>query len=107
MKKLRLENILNSEFKIKKLSINKVSKDCKIPKSVLHGWLNGVIPSAKNLYHIKTLCEYLGLSIEQILFGEINKIKECSNLFETTFNDGNSQYKLIILKLNKINPTGQ
>lgn len=102
MKKLKLEDSLNAQFKSKKLTINQVAKDCRIPKSVLHGWLNGTIPSAKNLHHIKTLCEYLELSIEQILFGKINIANEGATLFETTFMDGDEKYRLIIVKINQL-----
>ncbi len=38
------------------------------PISVLHGWINGVLPSAKNLHHIHSLSEHLKIPISVLHF---------------------------------------
>lgn len=97
MKKIKLEDNLKAEFKLKSLTVTKVAKACHIPQSVLHGWLHGTLPSAKNIHHIKTLCDYLNISIDKILFGRDTKNKIV--MFESTFNDGDEQYRLTVEKM--------
>lgn len=75
-----------------------MARDCGIPISVLHGWVNGTIPSAKNLHHIKSLCTYLQVSIDKLLFDE-NLTRASLILFQSEFMDGKTKYKLIIEKV--------
>lgn len=94
-----LKKILKSELERRKLSINQVANDCNIPSSVLHGWINGTLPSAKNLHHIKTLSDYLGISTDQMLFNSEGRSRTHLILFSSTFMDGDVQYKLTIEKV--------
>jgi hypothetical protein len=97
MVELKLSKVLQKELKARKITINAIAKECKIPVSVLHGWINGTLPSAKNLHHIKTLTSYLGLSTDHLLFGASSNNRH--TLFSSTFMDGNTQYRLIIEKV--------
>lgn len=99
MKKLNFENNLKSEFKLRQLTVTKVAKECHIPQSVLHGWLNGTLPSAKNIHHVKTLCEYLGVTIDKILFDIDSKDKKI--IFQQTFKDGVINFTLTVEKANE------
>ena len=94
---IKLKEILETELKRRNLSINHVARDCEIPVSVLHGWVNGTLPSAKNLHHIKTLAKYLGMQVDNMLFEESTH----SNLilFTSTFMDGDTQYKLTVERI--------
>lgn len=98
MNKIRLSHVLKAELKTRDLTINKMAKDCSIPVSVLHGWINGTVPSAKNIHHIKTLSEYLNVSVEKLLFDNSSTPSRLI-LFSSTFMDGKTQYKLTIEKL--------
>lgn len=97
MVEVKLNKILQKELKARKITINGLAKECKIPISVLHGWVNGTLPSAKNLHHIKSLTEYLGLTTDQLLFGSTSNSRH--TLFSNTFMDGKTQYRLIIEKV--------
>ena len=96
---IKLKDSLAKELKRRKLSITKLAKSCGIPTSVLHGWINGTLPSAKNLHLIKVLSDYLKLPVDEMLFEE-NEEKDPSSLilFSSTFRDGDAQYKLTIEK---------
>lgn len=96
---IKLKEILQSEFERRNLSINQVANDCNIPSSVLHGWFHGSLPSAKNLHHIQTLAEYLGLQVDRMLFDTKKEKESRLILFSSTFRDGDTQYKLTIEKI--------
>lgn len=65
--KIELQYILKRELKTRNLTINGLAKDCGIPTSVLHGWLQGVLPSAKNLHHIGALAKKFDLPVSVLL----------------------------------------
>ncbi len=96
--KVKIQNILKEELDKKKLTINKIANECNIPVSVLHGWVNGTLPSAKNLHLVKVLSDYLNISIPHLLFAEKNN-NDHLILFSSTFRDGETQYKLTIEKV--------
>jgi predicted Holliday junction resolvase-like endonuclease len=97
---IKLKEVLEKEFKRRKLSINHVANECNIPISVLHGWVkDGVIPSGKNLIHIKSLSEFLGIPVDYMLFENSDEKPSHLILFSSTFRDGNTQYKLTIEKV--------
>jgi predicted transcriptional regulator len=100
MSKIKLQEILKLELKVRKITLNALAKECAIPPSVLHGWLHGTLPSAKNLRHIKTLSDYLQISIDKILFGDKSKDQQKQILFQSTFTDGKAQYKVTVEKIN-------
>ena len=100
MSKIKIQDILKQELKVRKLTLNALAKECSIPPSVLHGWLNGTLPSAKNIHHIKTLSDFFDVSIEKLLFGEKQKEASRSILFQSTFTDGKTQYRLTVEKIN-------
>jgi transcriptional regulator with XRE-family HTH domain len=96
MKKILLEETLKEEFRLKRISLTKVARDCHIPPSVLHGWLHGTLPSAKNINHIKTLADYLGYSVDHLLFGkQVTKNKK-TIISKTTFTENGIDYHLTI-----------
>lgn len=97
--KINLQQVLKREMKNRGISINKLSKSCRIPVSVLHGWIQGALPSAKNLHHIQSLSEYLGLSFEMLLFNREPSRKNAIILFSSEFIDGKSKYKILIEKM--------
>lgn len=99
--KVILETTLKRELKARRLTINAVAKACSIPISVLHSWVNGVLPSAKNLHHIATLANYLEIPVATLLFGETENSKSEISLFSSTFKDGKSEYRMTIKKVSK------
>ncbi len=96
--KMYLQQNLRKNLRLRRETIYSVSKACGIPTSVLHGWTNGVLPSAKNLHHVWTLCEYLDIPLATMLF---NKRIEKINSFivhDSEFTDGETKYRLFIEK---------
>jgi transcriptional regulator with XRE-family HTH domain len=97
---IKLNKILEKELKRRKLSITQLANDCGISVSVLHGWVKGTLPSAKNLHQIKTLSEHLKIPVDQMLFtGSDEDQRSHLILFSSTFRDGDTQYKLTIEKI--------
>lgn len=101
MKKIRLAEALSREIEERDMTVSKLAKECKIPISVLHGWINGTSPSAKNIHHLYSLCQYLDLSLDQLLFGVRTSMKDRSIIFQSIFMDGENQYKLTVEKISK------
>lgn len=98
MAKIVIEKILKREVKSRKIAMNQLAQECGIPASVLHGWANGTLPSAKNLHHIQTLSTYLRISVEELLFGSKGIIQN-KVLFSSTFVDGDSEYRIVLEKM--------
>jgi len=98
---IKLREVLKRELKNRNESINSVAKNCSIPSSVLHGWLQGVLPSAKNLHLLKNLSDYFQIHISELLFNIRDEKSKNTILFTSEFVDGNRKYKLVIEKLEK------
>jgi Cro/C1-type HTH DNA-binding domain len=99
MAKFKLHETLKGALDAHDKSITKLAKECKIPVSVLHGWVNGTLPSAKNLHHVIKLSAHLEISIEELLFGLKSSQGQTSNIFTCNFVDGGDKYRLIIQKI--------
>jgi hypothetical protein len=89
-KEIRLSHVLQRELKGKVLS--RVAKEVGVSVSILHDWYSSSRkPSAKNMWQLKKLADYLGLSLEQILFDEQIERQIISS---TTFTDRGVQYRV-------------
>ena len=99
MAKFKLHETLKGALNAHDKSITQLAKECKIPVSVLHGWVNGTLPSAKNLHHVLKLSLHLEVSIEELLFGARSSKETSNNVFSCNFVDGNEKYRLIIQKI--------
>jgi hypothetical protein len=94
-KELRLSQVLHRELSGKVLS--RVAKEVGISTSVLHDWHSSARkPAAKNLWQLRKLADYLGLSLEEILFDEKTKrTVVCSEVFS----DQGIHYRLTIERI--------
>lgn len=99
--KIQLQQVLKREIKSRGASINSVAKACKVPLSVLHGWVNGVLPSAKNLHHVKSLSDYFGVPVSLLLFNTLEEKSNAVVLFNSEFSDGEIKYRLLVEKIKK------
>ncbi len=94
-KEIKLSQVLQRELKGKVLS--RVAKEIGVSVSILHDWYSSSRkPSAKNMWQLKKLADYLGLTLEQILFDE--KV-ERQIISSTTFTDRGVQYRVNIEKV--------
>ncbi|MBK8201522.1 MAG: helix-turn-helix transcriptional regulator [Bdellovibrionales bacterium] len=99
--KIELQQVLKRELKSKHLTINGLARECKIPVSVLHSWIQGVLPSAKNLHHIASLAKFLELPVSVILFDRDEAKPNATVLFNSEFADGEHKYRLSVEKIKK------
>jgi transcriptional regulator with XRE-family HTH domain len=99
--KVELQAVLKKELKSRRLTINGLARDCGIPASVLHGWLQGVLPSAKNLHHIAVLSKQLDIPVAILLFNKDESKPNSTVLFNSEFADGDHKYRLLVEKIRK------
>lgn len=97
--KVELQQVLKRELKNRHMTINGLAKACGIPLSVLHSWVQGVLPSAKNLHHIAELSKYLGLPISVLLFNRDERKPDATVMFNSEFQDGEHRYRLSVEKI--------
>ena len=96
-KEIKLSRVLQRELKDRVIS--KVAKEVKIGGSLLHDWHSGArTPSAKNMWQLKKVADYLGLTLEEVLFDEKTDRELISS---TTFTDRGLQYRVSIEKVKK------
>ena len=82
--------------KLNGTNLSALSREIGVTKQQLHSWVHGkVTPSLKNAEQLRQLARHLGLTIEELLFGE-----EASSLISSiTFTDDGKTYELTIKKL--------
>ena len=83
---------------LKGLELKKVSKDCKIPQSTLHGWLNNATPSLRSVEQLQRLCSYLSLDLSELILDSSMALKS-EVITSTIFSDGKTKYKITVEKL--------
>lgn len=96
---IKLKQVLKRELKARNQSITSLAKSCGIPTSVLHGWVGGTTPSAKNLHMLKKLAEYLEMPISVLLFNASDDAERGTILFTSEFVDEGKRYKLTVEKM--------
>ena len=98
---VKVQQVLKRELKSKRMSASSLAKNCGIPASVLHGWLQGTLPSAKNLHLIAKLSQFLGLPVSVLLFDLEEKGPKVSTIFKSHFSEGESEFQILVTKTNK------
>lgn len=99
---IKLQAVLSREIKKRNESVNSISKTTGIPQSTLHNWVSGgVLPTAKNLHHLKTLSDFLRLPLVTLLFDVKDENFDSNVLFTSTFVDEDRRYRLVIERLPK------
>lgn len=99
--RVELQKVLKRELKARNLTINGLARECGIPVSVLHGWINGVLPSAKNLHHIAALAKCFALPVSVLLFNQDELKPNVTTLFNSEFADGEHRYRLSVEKIRR------
>lgn len=74
-------------------NLSKIAKELDINHKTLHQWVNGQVPSLKNIEGIARLADYLGYSLEELLIGESDNKKIISSI---RFKDSGRQYRINI-----------
>lgn len=97
--KVELQLVLKRELKSRNWTINGLARQCGIPASVLHGWVQGVLPSAKNLHHIGALATCLKMPLALLLFNHRESDGNATMVFTSEFNDGPNRYRFSLEKI--------
>ena len=90
----RINKLLKDKLGNKNLS--EVAKEVGISRSVLHDWVHGDrLPSLKNIKHLESLTDYLGISIQKLLTGD----ETGKTISTVTFRDDGKRYRINIERL--------
>lgn len=81
--------------------MNRLARRCGVPQSVLHSWLHGVLPSAKNLHHIAALAKCFDISLSALLFNQSDLKSPSSIVLNSEFIDGEQKFLVSIEKVKK------
>lgn len=91
---IKFSKILSERLEGENLS--RLARDLDIPKSLLHDWcISSSFPSMKSMKHVKILASYLGLTVDELFFGEQKK-KTISSI---SFTDSGREYRVNIERL--------
>lgn len=96
---VKLKKVLERECKSAGKSVNLIAEETGVPSSTLHSWLQGQLPSAKNLHHLKSLCDYFHLSLEHLLFNTSKANGSATILFSSEFKDQDMRYRLTVERI--------
>lgn len=89
---MKLANNLKKIMKSNGFSLSKLATELKIPKSTIHGWLNGVEP--KSIIELKRLSDHLRIPLDELCFGEgLGGVYKTTNI-KITIDD--QEYELIL-----------
>lgn len=93
---IKLSEVLRREIESRNESIAVLSKNTGIPRTTLHDWVHGRLPSSRNLKYVQILSEYFNVSLETLLFGENTQFDRRNVLFNSFFQDGESKYRITV-----------
>jgi len=99
MMKIVLSQMLSREMKKRGISLSSLAKVTKIPKSTLFDWLEGRLPSSRNLHYLSALSTYFEITLNELLFGTVERDPTSQVLFSSSFMDGKKKYKILIEKV--------
>lgn len=86
---------------LKDKSVTKVAKEIGMPKSLLSEWRSSKKgPNLSSMHHVRKLASYLGVSFEELLFGEEGFKEKEEVLTIVNFKDGQNTFSVKITKMN-------
>ncbi len=94
-----LSKMLEKEMRGRGLTLGTLSKATKIPKSTLSDWINGRLPSSRNIHYLSILSQFFGISLNELLFENSKHPTSNEILFSSSFRDGKTEYKIVIEKI--------
>lgn len=74
---MNLKSNLRSLLDLKGISISTLSLKAKVPKSSVADWVSGSTP--KNLDSLKRVADFLSVSVDQLLYGDVTESKALSD----------------------------
>lgn len=99
MMEVKLKKVLNRELKSRTMTVTSLSRETGIPRTTLHDWYTGRLPSSKNIHYLYKLSAYFKISLSLLLF-DTQDTDMPSNIVHTSFYiDGGDRFKLTIEKM--------
>ncbi len=98
---IKLQQVLTREMKNRSINITSLSRETQIPRTTLHDWLAGRLPSSKNvgyLYHLSTFFE---VPLSVLLFDKKEEKSSSVIVFTSSFIEGESRFKITVEKEGK------
>jgi predicted transcriptional regulator len=97
--KIKLSKVLEREMKKRSLNVTNLSRQTGIPRTTVHDWLMGRLPSSRNIHFLLELSRCFEISLSVLLFDAEEKMQTSSTiLHSTTFSDGKVEYQLTVEK---------
>lgn len=94
---MKLSTNLKHFLKNEELTLSSLAKELGLPKSTIHGWINGVEP--KSLLELKRLSEFIGVGLDQLCFGDVDAKFRHTNIKVTI---AGVEYELVLKHANKV-----
>jgi hypothetical protein len=90
---------MEREMKNRSITVTSLARMTEIPRTTLHDWISGRLPSSKNIHHLSKLSDFFNVSLNELLFGTQDKNYTSEILSCSTFKDGKNHYKVTIEKM--------
>jgi len=71
---MKLKSILKALMEAEGITLSALAKATGVPKQTIHNWLCGTEP--KTLDHVRAVAKHFGLGIEELCYGETEKIRK-------------------------------
>lgn len=97
--KIKLSQVMAREMKSRSISVTLLAKSTGVPRTTVHDWLEGRLPSSKNIHYLSELSSFFGISLNELLFGVADQTPTSEVLFSSSFVDGQTSYKIIVEKI--------
>ena len=97
--KIKLSQVLQREMKKRSLSVTSLARQTGIPRTTVHDWQMGRLPSSRNLHFLSDLSQFFNISLSVLLFDvEEKRTSSSTVLHTTTFTDETGEFKLTVEK---------
>ena len=97
--KFKLKEVIAREVEARGISLTKLALLTRINKGTLHNWYNGSAPDARTIHHLMSLCNYLRLSLGELLYDFKENVDDFRPVFDTTVLGEDGMYRVSVKKL--------
>lgn len=97
--KVKLGVVIEREMKSLGLTVTSLAKKAEVPRTTLHDWIQGRLPSSRNIHHLSQLSEFFDITLSELLFDSKERSSESEILFSSEFRDQGNRYKIVIEKI--------
>jgi transcriptional regulator with XRE-family HTH domain len=95
---ISLGKVIVKELNKRNMSASALAKECGVPVTTLHNWIQGIKPSTSSMKYVKSLANYLNLSLDELFFGIAKKDKS-EVIYRGTYSDQGTIYRVTIEKV--------